>query len=230
MKNPAEAAFVTEFANKIIQQAEQAAKDRAAKPKGGPQTPQGKAASSRNAVKHNLSGQAIVVTGEDANVYEETLYDLRTDHRPRTATDDHCVEMMAHAYWKTCRCARLEKSLWDLATGFATADTSPFHKMAEAFLVDSSISKALDKIARYQAEARRAYHQAAATLRKQQPYTDKALETDTVRAIANEGELAAIALQAIAHARYLQLRHLANEPVPETNSQPAQTEERRAAA
>ena len=230
MKNPAEAAFVSEVAKQIVKKAEQNATEHAAKPRGGPQTPEGKAASSRNAVKHNLSGQAIVITGEDANIYEETLRDLRTDHRPRTASDDHCVEMMAHAYWKTCRCARLEKSLWDLATGFATAATSPFHKMAEAFLVDSSISKALDKIARYQAEARRAYHQAAATLRKQQPYAGKALESDTVRAIATEGEIAAIALQAIAHARYLQIRNLANEPLPETNSQPAPMEEKRAAA
>ena len=212
MKNPAEAAYITEVTNQILKKADDAAKSR-----GGPQTPQGKAASSRNAVKHSLSGQAIVVTGEDAHVYEETLRDLRTDHRPRTAIEDHCIEMMAHAYWKTNRCARLEKSLWDLATGEATAETSSFHKMAAAFLVDSSLSKALDKIARYQAEARRAFHQSAATLRKQQPYTEKALEADTIRAIANEGEIAAIALQAIAHARSLEIRHLANAPVPETN-------------
>ena len=163
MKNPAEAAFVSEVAKQIVKKAEQNAKSR-----GGPQTPQGKAASSRNAVKHSLSGQAIAVTGEDAHVYEETLRDLRTDHRPRTAIEDQCIEMMAHAYWKTNRCARLEKSLWELATAEATAETSSFHKMAAAFLVDSALSKALDKIARYQAEARRAFHQAAATLRKQQ--------------------------------------------------------------
>ena len=210
MKNST-AAFVTELKAKLAEDLKKSG------PKGGPQTPAGKAASSRNATKHSLSAAAIVVQGEDAYVYEQTLRDLRLDHRPRTAIEDQCLEMMAHAYWKTARCARLEKSLWDLTLGGATSESSPFHAMAAGFLKGSNVASALDKIARYQAEARRAYHQAGASLRKHQIYAEQALKADQKRALIQENEIGAMGLEFVAETRALEFKNLLNSPLPETN-------------
>ena len=217
MKNST-AAFVKELKAKINEETRKAEDLKKSGPKGGPQTLEGKAASSRNATKHSLSSTVIVLKGEDAYVYEQTLRDLRLDHRPRTAIEDQCIEMMAHAYWKTARCARLEKSVWDLALATATAETSPFHAMAEGFLKGANVSSALDKIARYQSEARRAYHQAAATLRKHQPYAEAALKADQKRALIQENEIGAMGLEFVAETRALELKTRTRQPVPETNS------------
>ena len=116
---------------------------------GGPQTPEGKAASAMNALKHGLSGNTVAVPGENPAVYEQILLDLRRDHRPRTTGEDQCIEQMAMAYWKQVRAAKLETAIWDIETEDATAEKSSFHKMAASFLTDSSASRALDKTTRY---------------------------------------------------------------------------------
>ena len=196
-----------------------------AKPKGGPQTTEGKAASSRNAYRHGLTAAIVVVEGEEKALYEQTLLDLRLDHRPRTAVEEHCVEQMAQAFWKQRRCAAIEKGLWDLALGIAPS--TPILKMADAFLKGSTLSAALDKITRYQAEARRAYHQAAATIRKHQPYANAALEIDRKRAHAESGVIGLIGVDGVAAVRAAEIRNRVKinaepepNPVPETNSAP----------
>ena len=195
---------------------------------GGPQTPEGKAASAMNALKHGLSGNTVAIPGENPAVYEQILFDLRTDHRPRTTSEDQCIEQMAMAYWKQVRAAKLETAIWDIETADATAEKSPFHKMAVSFLKDSSASKALDKTTRYQAEARRAYHQAAATLRKLQTYANEALQTDIKRAHFQENQIEAALLEINAHLRVLELKSL-TKPAPETNFAPPAEAAREAA-
>ena len=195
-----------------------------AKSKGGPQTPEGKAASSKNALKHGLSSAMAIVPGEDSAEYDQTLCDLRMDHRPRTAAEDQCIQQMAHAHWKITRCARLEQAIWDLELGATTAETSPFHKMSLAFLKGSNVSSAFDKLSRYQAEARRAYHQAAATLRRHQPFVQQSLEADRKRTFAQEGAVALIGMDAVAYGRSLEVRKLARPAtaaVTETNPETA---------
>ena len=117
------------------------------KSNGGPNTPEGKATSARNSLKHGFNAAMTVLPGEDASAYDMVLRDLRLDHRPRTTIEDQCLQQMGHAYWKLRRVAALEKALWDAE--LETGATTPIHKMAAALLKGSNISAALDKLQRY---------------------------------------------------------------------------------
>ena len=194
----------------------------------GPKTPEGKAAAARNAFRHGLTSAIAVIPGEDAAAFDKLLFDMRLDHRPRTSIEDQCVELMANAYWKTLRITKIEKAIWDVELEAATPETSPVHKMAASFLKGSNVSSALDKLNRYQAEARRAYHQAENTLRRHQVYAIQSLETDRRRAVDQDGDLGLFKVDSIAYLRAEELRlnagiggNMDEILAPETNVQAA---------
>jgi hypothetical protein len=61
----------------------------------GPVTAEGKARSSRNAVRHGLCAPAILAPGEDPEAFAALLADLRAEHAPRTASEALLVERLA---------------------------------------------------------------------------------------------------------------------------------------
>ena len=140
--NPATVAALEKF----LAEAEQILAESRAK--GGPQTPEGKAVCSMNALKHGFNSAMAVVPGEDAAEYDQYLRELRTDHRPRTSIEDQCLQQMAHAFWKQLRASAVEQALWRIEFGEIVIEETPAHKMALALLKNSDISAALAKIQR----------------------------------------------------------------------------------
>ena len=63
----------------------------------GPKTPEGKAAVSRNALKHGFRSNIYqqVLESEDAEGYDQLLADLIAEHQPQTVTEESYVERMA---------------------------------------------------------------------------------------------------------------------------------------
>ena len=75
----------------------------------GPVTPEGKARSSRNALKHGLAAaDHLVLDGEDGASYEQLLRDLVEDLAPETAIEARLVHRLAATLWKRDRADRLE--------------------------------------------------------------------------------------------------------------------------
>ncbi len=82
----------------------------------GPKTAEGKAKSSRNALKTGLTGRTILVTNQEAELYEEHVlnYDARFD--PQTPRETELVQSIADCRWRLGSIPGLESALY--ARGF----------------------------------------------------------------------------------------------------------------
>jgi hypothetical protein len=78
----------------------------------GPSTEAGKAAASRNSLKHGLFSREIVVddprVGEDPEQFEALQEDLRAELAPQGALQELLVERAAVHFWRLKRAARYE--------------------------------------------------------------------------------------------------------------------------
>jgi len=62
----------------------------------GPQTPEGKARSCRNAFKHGLSSKHFVIDGEDYLYIDQTLDDLIEHYQPQSQDEYLLLERIVH--------------------------------------------------------------------------------------------------------------------------------------
>ena len=77
-------------------------------PKGGPRTAAGKAASSKNSLKHGLASGRILIEGEDPAAFEALVADLEADYQPATETEALLVHDLAKFHWLADRAIRLQ--------------------------------------------------------------------------------------------------------------------------
>jgi hypothetical protein len=73
----------------------------------GPITPEGKAISSRNSLKHGLFARAVVINSayhtEDPNEFQQLLDSLWEELQPETLFQQHLVRKIAHCLWRSQR-------------------------------------------------------------------------------------------------------------------------------
>jgi hypothetical protein len=138
----------------------------------GPSTPEGKSTSSRNAVKHGLSGGFIVFPHEDQQAFDRLIDNYRKELSPHSEHETFLVEEMAQARWKLARMRRLESALVERLTCPGDSDLSP-----DAIVVSSMLASKTDAFAalqRYSAAAQRAYHRAYKELKDGRASREKA--------------------------------------------------------
>ena len=87
----------------------------------GPVTPEGKLASSKNALSHGLRSQTVVLPGEDQSAYDALLQDLMRMHRPSGPSQIAHVERMAACTWRLKRIAIIEVDLFNSAESLGEA-------------------------------------------------------------------------------------------------------------
>jgi len=122
----------------------------------GPRTPDGKQASSQNAVTHALTGGFRVLPQEDQKAYDAEVVSYMTEFKPRPGHQTFCVEMMVNSRWEIKRNNRLEVEV--VARMSKDAGTEP--TSADALIADALIEKsadALKTLKRYAAAAERTY-------------------------------------------------------------------------
>jgi hypothetical protein len=146
---------------KRISKAKRAANRRNAQQSTGPKTPEGKAASARNAVRHGLSsGDINVLPTEKQETLDALIRELNEQNEPKSAAEKFHIEQMIHARWNLLRVRRLEAEALD-----AMIENSGGENIDRGIL--SEIEKpgnVLDKLARYAAAAGRAYSRAVRDL------------------------------------------------------------------
>src|SRR3712207_383108 len=114
-----------------------------------PSTPEGKARSRQNALKHGLRAKLLPMpmAGDDAAHFQELTAGLRRTYRPEDTAEAQLVEAMAVAMWQEITAVRLE------AEAFAAMaeDDKPFH--GGQLLKAAGNRATLHTVLRYQATA-----------------------------------------------------------------------------
>jgi hypothetical protein len=117
---------------------------------GGPRTPEGKARSSKNALKHGLTARDVVVTPEERPEFEELLASYTAELSPCGVLEETLFNEIVHAAWNLRRLHRLEASL-------ATSQPDP--------LLDDDLEDKITRLHRYHARAERTFHRSLKELR-----------------------------------------------------------------
>ena len=116
----------------------------------GPRTEEGKARSSRNAVRHGLTSKQLVIAPGQEEEFDELHDALLEQLAPEGALEMNLFNMLIHAAWNLQRFRTLEAQLV----------TNDFEA-----LLDDATAKALDRLQRYAASSQRAYFKALTELR-----------------------------------------------------------------
>ena len=85
-----------------------AANRRNAKKCTGPKTPEGKAASSMNNLRHGLRARTVILEGEKPEEFDEILTGLQDQFQPQNPGERHLVDQAAIAQWKLVRAEAYE--------------------------------------------------------------------------------------------------------------------------
>jgi len=120
----------------------------------GPRTPEGKAASSKNAIKHGLTASTPFVLPEEQDDFERLTKSLWHESEPTGPIEDELFQQMLHAAWKMRRIRILEAKLESQAGGEA--------------LLDANLDSDLTRLARHYARAERTFHRSLNQLKQMQ--------------------------------------------------------------
>jgi hypothetical protein len=74
----------------------------------GPRTPEGKAVSSRNSMKHGLASGQLMIPGEDPAAFEAMLSEYENDFQAANSVEADLVYDLAKYRWLTDRALRLQ--------------------------------------------------------------------------------------------------------------------------
>jgi hypothetical protein len=149
---------------------------------GGPKTPEGKARSARNATRHGLTGDTIVLSNENQAQFEELHQSYIRDFQPETDAESDLVGEMAAARWRLQRAWLMESAMFELSMDrteqaleaeFEEADEAC--RLATAF-THMANEKGFNLLGRYETRIARRYDKALATLRTLQKDRRKAAE------------------------------------------------------
>lgn len=124
----------------------------------GPVTPEGKSRVAQNALKHGLTAKHLVIRIDEADEFVELRDSLQAELAPQGPIETITFNEVLHAAWNLHRFRRLEAEV-----SIGTMDD----------LTDPQTAALLDRLARYQARAQRAYYRALQELRTLQ--TNRAL-------------------------------------------------------
>ncbi len=75
----------------------------------GPRTAEGKAAASKNAIKHGAYSEAITVQGETVEDFETMRAGMIASIAPESALEEHLVDRLASLWWRLVRAGRVEQ-------------------------------------------------------------------------------------------------------------------------
>ncbi len=138
----------------------------------GPVTIEGKARSSRNAVRHGLTAKTVVLNNEDPAQFKILCENLANDYEPQTEYEQELVGQLAGARWKLRRCNIVEKGIFDKAVDemrprieaeYEGAD----EEMVTIFALEQAIdSPQLKSLRRYMTQILRVERHASSQLEK----------------------------------------------------------------
>ena len=123
----------------------------------GPTTPEGKARSSQNALKHGLTAGFTLLPSESEPDFERLLEAHRNHHQPATALEEELVRNLAVTRWRLARVAAIETNLFDNELSRAEkeideefSEITDLGKLAHVFGKLADHSQSLSLLIRYE--------------------------------------------------------------------------------
>jgi hypothetical protein len=131
----------------------------------GAVTPEGKRASSRNALKHGILSECILLPGESPESFQSLAAGLFDEFHPVGSTEEDLVEMMAVARWRRMRVWSMEKNCLAgrmVSTYRDAAEPKPSSEATAslAFAALANETRTLDLVNRYESRYDRQYFRA----------------------------------------------------------------------
>jgi hypothetical protein len=124
----------------------------------GPVTPEGKAISSRNALRHGLLAKTVVLSNERAETFEALFYLLIERFSPLDDIEMSAIEEMAAAHWRMRRVMNMEHAILNAAI------LGDPHKQTIAAFTDPASQATLALLQRYEARFQYMYNRALRSL------------------------------------------------------------------
>jgi hypothetical protein len=148
----------------------------------GPKTPEGKKRSSLNALRHGLTGQTVVLPGEDLSAYGAFCAKYHIDFKPSGRQEEECVQTIADTQWRLHRIRAMENNLF--ALGFDeqsdnthVADPDIHRALAQAKGMRLGMDD-LTRLSLYEQRLTRALYQAKREIQELQAKRKEAREKD----------------------------------------------------
>jgi hypothetical protein len=131
----------------------------------GPVTEKGKRASSRNAIKHGILSECVLLPGESPESFQSLAAGLFEEFHPVGSTEEDLVEVMAVARWRRMRVWSVEKNCLTGRMASTYRDSPEPKPSAEAtaslaFAALANETRTLDLINRYESRYDRQYFRA----------------------------------------------------------------------
>ena len=141
----------------------------------GPRTPDGKAASSLNALKHGLTASLAVIPGEDTALFDQALQAFLDHLQPVGPVETVLVQQIAMASWRLTRLRALETGLFKMrliderrSIDRDYVDLSFDERLACVFYRECQGRDAFSTLARYESRIERAFYRALHELQRLQ--------------------------------------------------------------
>ncbi len=128
----------------------------------GPVTPEGKAISARNATRHGMLAQFVVLPNEDETVFRQ-LFDMLIERfSPVDDIELSAIEEMAAAHWRCRRVIAIEYTI--LNTALAACSGKVTFADTAAIFTDPAHLPTLTQLQRYETRVQNIYQRALRTL------------------------------------------------------------------
>ncbi|HWR53450.1 MAG TPA: hypothetical protein VN428_20250, partial [Bryobacteraceae bacterium] len=147
----------------------EAARENGAKSRG-PITPEGKARSSQNALKHGLSARQVVLGTEEDDEWWDFREECRIALEPLGAVEISYADEFAASRWRLQRCLGIETTIFDYELAVQKRDLAEKYntidKVARTGMAFKSAKEDLNALGRYESRIRRAGERALTNLLK----------------------------------------------------------------
>jgi hypothetical protein len=113
----------------------------------GPTTPEGKKRSSLNAIRHNLTGQVVIVSDTEMPIYQEHCREYRIDFAPKGKLETDLTQEMADLRWSINRIHAAETNLFAVESLSDSGMESGDPELNSAIAIATSLEKNMKMLA-----------------------------------------------------------------------------------
>ena len=143
----------------------------------GPSSVEGKAVSSRNALKLGITAQSMIIPGEDPAELDQLTAEYQEHFQPVGPVESALVQTIVRAQWMQLRCDRIEANF--LNSRVAAMEGAP-HALGAVVAQDSEKGNTLTKLFRRRQAAQRDWYTAVETLTLLQSQRHRAAEREAM--------------------------------------------------